>query len=75
MTEHDRLIPWQDNSSQTRWPCGNSTACLMTASLDPPTQSHDFDRHTRPAPFALSDTLRVQWASTTHVWRLFTRDA
>jgi hypothetical protein len=75
MTEHARLIPWQDNGSQKRWPCDNDTACLMMASPDSPTQSHDFDRHKAPSSFALSDLLRVQWIPATLARRRFTRDA
>jgi hypothetical protein len=60
MNELDPITLWQDGGSQKRWPCGNNTACLMTASPDSLGQSHDFDRHTPPSPFVLSGSLRVQ---------------
>jgi hypothetical protein len=75
MTALDRITLWQDDGSQKHWPCGNDTVRLVTASPDSPHPSHACDRHVTPVPFALSNLLRVQWASPTLAWRLFTLDA
>ena len=75
MSERALTTPGQDGGPQTRWLCGDDHACLETTSPDAPGQSHRFDRHTAPAPFASSGSLRVQWDSTALPQRLFTRDA
>lgn len=74
MSELDPITLWQDGGSQKRWPCGNDTACLGTASPDSRGRSYDFERPVAPAPFALSGTLRVQWASPTLAQGLVTQD-
>ena len=75
MSELDPITLWQDGGSQKRWPCGNDTACLGTASPDSRGRSHDLNRHTGSSPFALSGSLRVQWVSTTLAQKIFTQDA
>ena len=75
MSKFDPITLCQDNGLQTRWPCGNDTACLVTTSPDLPGQSDHFAHHRLSAPFALSGSLRVQWASTTQARRRFPLNA
>jgi hypothetical protein len=72
MSELERITLWQDDGSQKRWPCGNDTARLVTASPDLPRQSD----HCMPsAPFARSGSPRVQWSLMALAWKLFTLNA
>jgi hypothetical protein len=75
MSEFDRITLRQDDTTQTRGPCGNDSACLVTASSDLPGQSTPFAHYMLPAPFARSGSLRVQWDATTLARRRFTQDA
>lgn len=75
MSEFDRITRGQDDTAQTRWPCGSDSACLVTASSDLPGQSSLFAHYLLPPPFARSGSLRVQWDATTLARRRFTPDA
>ena len=74
MNEFDPITPRQNDDAQKHRPCGDDTACLVTTLPHSLSQLHDFDHYTAPASFALSGSLRVQWASTTPVQRPVTLD-
>jgi hypothetical protein len=50
MSERDRITRWQNDGAQTRWPCGDDPACLVTASPDLPGQPSLFAHSMPPAP-------------------------
>jgi len=70
MSEIEPTMNGRDVGLQACFPCGDDAACLVMTSADSLGWSHDLNRHTAPSPFALSSSLRVQWASMVYVMRL-----
>jgi hypothetical protein len=70
MSEIEQTMNGRDVGLLACFPCGDDAACFVMASADSLGRLHDVNRHTTLSPFALSGSLRVQWASLAHMRRL-----